>query len=111
MGRHYLGELEQIVLLTLVRLGDDAYGASIRREIQECTGRSLTPGTIYPTLDRLERKGLVRSYIGEATHERGGRAKRHYILKPAGLEAVRRSQEMLAALTAGVDLRLKESKS
>jgi len=104
MARHYLGELEQVVLLALLRLGDDAYGVSIRAEIEACTGRSLTPGTIYPTLDRLERKGLVRSQLGEATPERGGRAKRYYTLEPAGLHAVRRSQEMLAALTAGVDL-------
>ena len=104
MARNYLGELEQIVLLTLLRLGEDAYGVSIRQEIEACTGRSLTPGTIYPTLDRLERKGLVRSYLGEATPERGGRAKRYFALETAGLEAVRRSQQMLAALSDGVGI-------
>ena len=106
MARNYLGELEQVVLLALMRLGDDAYGVSIRREIEVCTGRSLTPGTIYPTLERLERKGLVRSHLGEATPERGGRAKRYYVLEDQGVAAVQRSRRMLAALSKGIEARL-----
>ena len=85
MGRDYLGEFEQVVLLTLWRLGEGAYGVTIRREIEERTGRAVTLGGIYPTLDRLEQKGYVSSYTGEPTSERGGRAKRHFRLQPAGL--------------------------
>ena len=85
-----LGELEHIVLLALLQLGDDAYGVSIRREIESRTGRSIGPGTIYPTLERLERKGLLHSRLGTPTAERGGRAKRHYELDPLGLAELRR---------------------
>ena len=106
MQRQYLGELEQVVLLALLRLGDGAYGVSIRQEIRDCTGRSITPGTIYPTLDRLERKGLVRSFVGDATPERGGRAKRHFTLEREGLDALRRSQRMLSSLANGLDAEL-----
>jgi DNA-binding PadR family transcriptional regulator len=61
---------------------------------------------LYPTLDRLERKGFVRSFLGEATPERGGRAKRYYVLQPKGLEAIRRSWQMMTALGQGVERRL-----
>ena len=80
-----LGDLERLVLLTLVRLGEGTYGAAIQRELKARTGRKVTPGTVYPTLDRLEQKGLVRSWMGKPTAERGGRAKRHYALLPEGL--------------------------
>ena len=61
-NREYLGEFEQVVLLAVMRLGDDAYGVTIRREIEERTGRTVTLGSIYPTLHRLEAKGLVSSF-------------------------------------------------
>lgn len=103
MTRSSLGELEQLVLLALLRVGDEAYGVTIAQEIQERAGRSLTPGTIYPTLDRLERKGFVRSRMGEPTAERGGRAKRHFALSPAGLEAVRHAWHEVAGLAEGLE--------
>ncbi len=99
--RDYLGEFEQVVLLSLMRLGDDAYGVSIRREIEERTGRSVSLGAIYPTLHRLEAKGYVSSYTGEPTATRGGRAKRHFQLDAEGRTALNRSREMLAALWQG----------
>ena len=69
-----LGEFEQVVLLAILRLADDAYGLTIRREIAECTEREPAPGALYTTLDRLEEKGLVASKYGDPTPERGGRA-------------------------------------
>lgn len=98
-----LGELEQLVLLALARLGDGAYGAGVRREIHARTGRSVSPGTIYPTLDRLERKGCVRSWSGEPTAERGGRSRRHYALMPAGLAELRKAWGEMAALAKGIE--------
>ncbi len=103
MGRDYLGEFEQVVLLTLWRLGEGAYGVTIRREIEERTGRAVTLGGIYPTLDRLEQKGYVSSYTGEPTSERGGRAKRHFRLQPAGREALHRSKRLMETLWDGLD--------
>jgi PadR family transcriptional regulator PadR len=76
MAREHLGELEQIVLLAVLRLGDDAYGVPIRLEIEHRARRSLTIGALYRTLDRLEAKGYVASWFGEPTRERGGRSKR-----------------------------------
>ena len=105
MGRDYLGEFEQVVLLTLWRLGEGAYGVTIRREIEERTGRAVTLGAIYPTLDRLEQKGYVSSYTGEPTAERGGRAKRHFRLEPAGREALERSRQLMKVLWDGLDAR------
>jgi DNA-binding PadR family transcriptional regulator len=99
--RTSLGELELIVLLGLVRLGDGAYGAAIRDEIQARTGRTITPGAIYPTLDRLEAKGFVRSAMGEPEPVRGGRAKRHFSLTRAGLTEARRAWRQLTTLVAG----------
>src|SRR3954467_11292118 len=77
-----LGEFEQVVLLAVLRLGDDAYAVSIRDEIAECTGRDVARGSIYITLDRLETKGYLRSRLADPTPERGGRAKRYYALRP-----------------------------
>jgi len=103
MAKRDLGELEHILLLALMRLGEGAYGVSIRREVEECTGRSITPGAIYPTMDRLEAKGYVSSWKGEPTGERGGRAKRHFRLEAAGQEALERSRDLLAALWDGFE--------
>lgn len=88
--------------MALVRLGEGAYGASIRDEIRDCTGRTVTPGAIYPTLDRLERKGFVRSYMGDPVPERGGRSKRHFVIERAGLAELRRAWQQYAALASGV---------
>ena len=99
--RDYLGEFEQVVLLALMRLGEDAYGVTIRQEIEQRTSRMVSLGAIYPTLNRLEDKGLVRSFVGAPSATRGGRAKRHFVLVPAGKEALNRSRDMLAALWRG----------
>ncbi len=94
----YLGEFEIVVLSTLLHLGDNAYGMTIRCAIEERTGRAVSIGAIYATLRRLERKGLVVSRLGEPTAERGGRAKRFFGLEPAGEEAIARSRAMFARL-------------
>ena len=87
-----LGEFEQVVLLAILRLGDNAYGVTIRKEIRECTGRIAAPGALYNTLDRLEEKGMVRSRMGDPTPQRGGRAKRLFEATPSGIEAVAKAQ-------------------
>jgi PadR family transcriptional regulator PadR len=97
-----LGSLEQIVLLALLRLGANAYGMTVRREIEERTGRNISIGAIYTTLERLQAKGLVSSHVGEPTAERGGRAKRYFRLEPRGEEALRASQEMLNNMRVGL---------
>ena len=101
--RDYLGEFEQVVLLAVQHLGPEAYGVTIRREIEARTGRKVSHGAIYPTMDRLEAKGYVSSSVGAPTAERGGRSKRHFKLEPAGLEALERSRDMLAAMWRGVE--------
>jgi PadR family transcriptional regulator len=97
-----LGSLEHIVLLAVAHLGDNAYGMTVRREIEARTGRSLSIGAVYATLERLESKGLVASFIGEATAERGGRAKRHFRMEAAGLRALRASQDAIRKMSAGL---------
>lgn len=100
----YLGEFEHIVLLTILRLGDGAYGALIRAEIERITGRSPAIGTVHATLERLERKGLVASWIGEPTAERGGKAKRHFKVEADGVAALKNARRALERLHAGVSL-------
>jgi DNA-binding PadR family transcriptional regulator len=102
-SREHLGEFEQIVLLAIIRLGDNAYGVPVRREIEERTGRSLTVGALYRTLDRLEDKGLITSWFGDPVPERGGRAKRYLRVAASGLRALRRSRQVMAAMWEGVD--------
>ena len=99
-----LGEFEQVVLLAILRLGDDAYGVSIRREIAERTEREPAPGALYTTLDRLEEKGLVASTYGDPTPERGGRAKRYFTVTGAGVRAVARAQRAFQRLMEGLAL-------
>jgi PadR family transcriptional regulator, regulatory protein PadR len=101
----YLGEFEHIVLLTILRLGDGAYGAVIRAEIERVTDRSPAIGTVHATLERLERKGLIASWTGEPTAERGGKAKRHFKIEANGVSALRNTQKTLERLRAGVSLR------
>jgi DNA-binding PadR family transcriptional regulator len=110
MPRHNLGELEQLVLLTVMRLGDHAYGAGIRAEVFARTGRSITPGAIYPTLDRLEQRGLVTSHWGEPTGERGGRARRHFALTRSGVAEIRRAWQQTSALARGLEAFLSRGK-
>jgi len=97
-----LGEFEHLVLLAILRLREDAYGMRVRREIAERTGRDVTIGAVYATLDRLEAKGLVTSKMGEPTAERGGRAKRSFHLTGEGVEALNRAQENLLSMLDGI---------
>jgi len=99
-----LGEFEQIVLLAILRLDDEAYGVTIRREITECTERAPAPGALYTTLERLEQKGLVASTYGDPTPERGGRAKRFFTVTPVGVRAVARAQHAYQRLLKGLVL-------
>jgi PadR family transcriptional regulator PadR len=97
-----LGTLEHIVLLALVRLKANAYGVTIRREIEERTGRNLSIGAVYATLDRLESKGYVSSSLGEPTAERGGRAKRLFRIEAEGDRVLRASQDAIQRMTLGL---------
>jgi DNA-binding PadR family transcriptional regulator len=98
----YLGEFELLVMLTLMRLGLDAYGVPISREIEQQTGRAVAFGTVYATLERLQRKGLIRSSLGDPTPERGGRAKRYFQVTATGLRRVRETKESLIKLWHGL---------
>jgi DNA-binding PadR family transcriptional regulator len=103
-----LGEFEMVVLLTLLRLGNGAWGASIRRDIQERIGRELPVSVVYVTLQRLEKKGMVRSYVGDPTAERGGRRRRHYLIDIPGEQALGRSYRTFRTLCEGMEGRLLE---
>ena len=107
MGNH-LGEFEQMLLFAIVRLHDEAYGVTIRREIEERTGRRTSPGAIYTTLERLEQRGLVASHVGGATPERGGRRKRFYRLQPDGAKALATAWERMQSMAPGVLPRLED---
>jgi DNA-binding PadR family transcriptional regulator len=97
-----LGSLEHIVLLALVRLKSNAYGMTVRREIEERTGRNISIGAVYATLERLEAKGYVRSSLGEPTAERGGRAKRLFRIEADGERVLHASQEAIRKMTLGL---------
>jgi PadR family transcriptional regulator, regulatory protein PadR len=84
-----LGEFEYLLLTAAVRLGEDAYGAAIRREIENSTGRHCSIGALYTTLDRLEAKGLIETRMGDATPQRGGRRKRMVHVTPKGSKVAR----------------------
>jgi len=99
-----LGEFEQLVMLALLRLGPDAYGAAIRREIEARTGRDLAISAVYVTLDRLEVKGLVRSRIGEPTPQRGGRRRKHFALLPSGRRAIAHACRAFGHMVEGLGL-------
>ncbi|HJR64251.1 MAG TPA: helix-turn-helix transcriptional regulator [Gemmatimonadaceae bacterium] len=102
--RDFLGEFEQLVLLAVARLGGDGYGMSVRREIERRTGRAVSIGAVYATLDRLENKGYVASRTGAPTAERGGRAKRHFTVQPGGMRALRRTRRILTAMWKDLEL-------
>ena len=97
-----LGSLEHIVLLGVMRLDSDAYGMTVRREIESATGRDVSIGAIYATLARLQAKGLIKSYTGEPTAERGGRAKRHFRMTADGKAALRTTREIIMKMSAGI---------
>jgi DNA-binding PadR family transcriptional regulator len=105
--REHIGEFEQIVLLAVLRLGDDAYGVPIRQEIEKRTGRSLTVGALYRTFDRLEDKGYLTSWFSDPTAARGGRSRRYFKIAPAGVRALRESREALTAMWDGLEARVR----
>lgn len=103
-----LGEFEQMLLFALLRLGDEAHSVSVRQEIEKRTHQSVSPGATFTALERLEGRGLVESWFGESTPERGGKRKRHYVLTVAGAEALNRSYETLRQMSAGQTAKLRQ---
>ncbi len=98
-----LGEFEQMILFALLELeGEEAYGVSIRESIEARTGRSISSGAVYTALDRLREQGLVESWVGEPTAERGGRRKRYYRLLPEGMKALERSARLFEEMSRGL---------
>jgi PadR family transcriptional regulator, regulatory protein PadR len=103
-----LGEFEQMILFALLALGDEAYGATIRREIEERAGREVSPGAVYTVLDRLERSALVSSYVGAPTSERGGRRRKHYRLRPEGARLLAEARARMQRMEEGLLGRLRD---
>jgi DNA-binding PadR family transcriptional regulator len=99
-----LGEFEQLALLAIIRLGDEAYGVAIREEIFRCTERAVAPGALYTCLGRMEDKGLIKARTGEPTPERGGRAKRFLTVTGSGRAALVDAQRAYQKLLLGLDL-------
>ena len=102
MGRALLTDLELMVLLAIMRVGEGAYGVTVTREIEATTGRNVAVAVVYATLDRLQDRGLVTSFVGDPTPERGGRAKRFFRITSRGLRQVRDTRSALSALWTGV---------
>ena len=100
--RAFLGEFEQLVLATALRLGD-GYGAELVRELEERTGRQVQGGALYVTLDRLEKKGYVTSRMGEPDPKRGGRPKRFVEVTPKGVRALAEHREALLRVWEGLE--------
>jgi PadR family transcriptional regulator len=101
-----LGVFEQLILMALLHLGENAYGVTVRREVEERTGRSVSLGAVYATLDRLEKKGYVSSFQGNPTPERGGRAKRFFRIERAGRAALQNSVQIVRKMGNGLKLAL-----
>ena len=102
VSKNVLGEFEKLVMLAALHLGEEAYGAPLIRELEERTGRTISAGAVYVALRRLEKKGLVTSYLGSPTPRRGGRPKRYFSVQPGGIEALRRAQEDWTAMAHGL---------
>jgi DNA-binding PadR family transcriptional regulator len=101
-GRGYLGEFELMILLAVIRLGDDAYGVPISKELLETTGRDVALGSVYAALDRLEQKEFVSSTLGDPTPARGGRAKRYFRVTSKGIREARMAKKALISLWRGI---------
>lgn len=102
----YLGEFEQLILFSILQLGDGAFGVSIRESIEERTGRAASSGSIYTVLGRLEERGLVMSRIGEPTPGRAGRPRKYYALRTEGAKALRDSYAAIQAMAGDLGPRL-----
>lgn len=98
---NYLGEFEQLILFSVLLLGDEAYGVSIRETIEERTGRTVSSGAIYTTLGRLEERGLVTSRLGEGTAG-PGRPRKYYALEPGGARALKEAYETIQSMAGGL---------
>ena len=98
-----LGEFEQIVLLALVRLGSDAYGATVCAEIETRIDRGVSVSAVHTTLERLEQKGLVKSRIGDPTPQRGGKRKRHYEVAALGMKSLQASYRSIRSMAQGIE--------
>jgi len=96
-----LGEFEYLMITAAAGLGDKAYGAAIRQEIEQATGRKCSIGALYTTIERLEKKGLLATWMGEATAERGGRAKRMVRVTPKGLKAAKDFYDVVIRVSRG----------
>jgi len=105
LSRDFLGEFEQIVLLALIRLGDNAYGVPVRQEIENRTNRAVSVGALYSTLDRLEGKGFITSRFSDSRPERGGRSLRYFKVRAAGVRALERTRAAVASMWEGLDLK------
>jgi PadR family transcriptional regulator len=103
VSQGYLGEFEQMVLLSIMRLEGEAYGLAIREELETIAGRLPSSGAMYTTLDRLERKGLLESISGESSRERGGRPRRYVRVTPEGKALLASSRSRLMALWTGIE--------
>jgi DNA-binding PadR family transcriptional regulator len=103
-----LGDFEQLVLLGVLRLesSDSSYGAAIRQEIHARSGRDVSINAVYTTLDRLETKGLLKSWVGDPTPQRGGRRRKFYALRPAGVAALRQAYRAFTTMAEGLESRL-----
>jgi len=97
-----IGEFEYVLITAAARLGDEAYGAAIRRQIEEATGKQCSIGALYTTLDRLESKGFVKTWMGEATAERGGRAKRMVRVTAKGVQEAATFYKAISRISRGV---------
>jgi len=102
MSRETLGNFELMVLLATLRVGDEAYGVPIARELETTSGKDVLLGSVYAALDRLEGKGLVASRVGDPTPERGGRAKKYVRVTAKGLRQIRETQSTLVKLWRGL---------
>src|ERR1700753_3329627 len=96
-----LGEFEYLLLTAAAKLGEDAYGAAIRQDVENATGRSCSIGALYTTLDRLEKKGLIETWMGEATPQRGGRPKRMVRVTAKGAQEARAFYNAVTGVTRG----------
>ena len=105
----YLGELEQQLLLIVLRLGDEAYANPIREMLASAASRPLARGALYTALERLEVKGCLRSTLGESLPERGGRPRRYFTVTAAGLRALRQSRRVMLGLWKGLESKLEPS--
>jgi PadR family transcriptional regulator, regulatory protein PadR len=103
MNDRNLGSLESMLMLAVLRLGEDAYGVSIRHELLALAKKDVAIGAIYTAFERLERKGFVESWLGDPTSVRGGRAKRYYRLTPGGMKLLNETQRAMQRLMAGLN--------